>query len=153
MFAALIVERRNIAVEWRVQAAVQLHWSYPMAALAGCTILVVEDEPLVAIDIADSFRSVGAQVIIARTLEHAIREATAADLTAAVIDHAMHDGVTTSDVCAALKEREIPFIAYSGFTKLEGACADGELVHKPATPTMLLASLQGVLAQHQRRLN
>jgi DNA-binding response OmpR family regulator len=124
-----------------------------MAALAGCTILVVEDEPLVAIDIADSFRSVGAQVIIARTLEHAIREATAADLTAAVIDHAMHDGVTTSDVCAALKEREIPFIVYSGFTKLEGACADGELVHKPATPTMLLASLQGVLAQHQRRLN
>ncbi len=124
-----------------------------MAVLVGCTILVVEDEPLVALDIADAFRGAGAQLIIARTLRHAIEEATTADLTAAVIDHAMHDGVTTSDVCAALKERHIPFIVYSGFTKLEGACADGELVHKPATPTMLLASLQGVLAQHRRDIN
>jgi len=49
--------------------------------------------------------------------------------------------------------REIPFIVYSGFTKLEGARADGELVHKPAAPTMLLATLQGVLAQHRRGIN
>ena len=80
-------------------------------------------------------------------------EASTANITAAVIDHAMHDGMTTSDVCAALKERDIPFIVYSGFSKLEGACADGELVHKPATPAMLLASLQGVLAQHRRGIN
>jgi len=59
----------------------------------------------VALDIADAFRGAGAQVIIARTLKHAIEEATTADLTAAVIDHAMHDGVTTSDVCAALTTR------------------------------------------------
>jgi DNA-binding response OmpR family regulator len=119
-----------------------------MATLVGCTILVVEDEPLVALDIADAFKNAGAHVLIARTLELAIREAGAADVDAAVIDHAMHDGATTSDVCAALKERDIPFIVYSGFTKLEGACAEGELVHKPATPETLLATLQGVLAQH-----
>jgi DNA-binding response OmpR family regulator len=124
-----------------------------MPTLHGCRVLVVEDEPLVALDIADALKSAGADVVIARTLKDAVYEAMASTLTAAVIDHAMHDGVTTSDVCAALKERDIPFIVYSGFTKLEGACADGELVHKPATPTMLLASLQGVLAQHRRGIN
>ena len=124
-----------------------------MAALAGCTVLVVEDEPLVALDIADAFKGAGAQVIVSRTLQDALRQAATANLTAAVIDHALHDGVTTSDVCAQLKERDIPFIVYSGFSKLEGACAEGELVHKPASPEMLLATLQGVLAQQRRGIN
>jgi hypothetical protein len=80
-------------------------------------------------------------------------QAETGHLTAAVIDHALHDGSTTSEVCAKLKERDIPFIVYSGFSKLEGACADGELVHKPASPTLLLATLQGVLADHRRGIN
>ena len=124
-----------------------------MAALAGCTVLVVEDEPLVALDIADAFKAAGAQVIISRTLQDALHQAATANLSAAVIDHALHDGVTTSDVCAQLKERDIPFIVYSGFSKLEGACAEGKLVHKPASPEMLLATLQGVLANQQRCIN
>jgi DNA-binding response OmpR family regulator len=118
-----------------------------MQTLAGHLLLVVEDEALVALDIADAFKSAGADVIIARTLEDAMQQAETWNFTAAVIDHALHDGVTTSDVCAKLKEREIPFIVYSGFSKLEGACADGELVHKPASPAMLVATLQGVLAE------
>lgn len=124
-----------------------------MAALAGCTILVVEDEPLVALDISDAFKKAGALIIIARTLKDGLYQAATADLTAAVIDHALHDGLTTSDICAQLKERDIPFIVYSGFSKLKGACADGKLVHKPATPEMLLAALQGVLAEQQRHIN
>ena len=124
-----------------------------MATLAGCTVLVVEDEPLVALDIADAFKGAGAQVIISRTLEDALHQAATANLSAAVIDHALHDGVTTSDVCAQLKERDIPFIVYSGFSKLEGACAEGKLIHKPASPEMLLATLQGVLANQQRSIN
>jgi DNA-binding response OmpR family regulator len=115
--------------------------------------LVVEDEPLVALDIADAFKGAGAEVLIARTLGDAMHQAETQDFTAAVIDHVLHDGLTTSDVCAKLKERNIPFIVYSGFSKLQGACADGELVHKPATPTMLLATLQAVLADHGGGIN
>jgi DNA-binding response OmpR family regulator len=124
-----------------------------MQTLAGCLLLIVEDEPLVALDIADVFKTTGAKVIIARTLQDAMHQAETGNLTAAVIDHALHDGSTTSEVCAKLKERDIPFIVYSGFSKLEGACADGELVHKPASPTLLLATLQGVLAEHRRGIN
>jgi len=71
---------------------------------------------LVALDIADAFKGAGAQVIISRILQDALHQAATANLSAAVIDHALHDGVTTSDVCAQLKERDIPFIVYSGFS-------------------------------------
>jgi len=121
--------------------------------LSGSTILVVEDEPLVALDIADCFKDAGAEVIIARTLQDAMAKSETPGLTAAVLDHALHDGITTSDVCAKLQELDIPFIVYSGYSKLEGACAVGELVQKPATPQMLLATLKGVLTDHRRDVN
>jgi CheY-like chemotaxis protein len=120
-------------------------------SLAGSLILVVEDEPLVALDVSDCFQQAGATTIISRTLEDALVKAELPDLTAAVIDHALHDGLTTSDVCAKLKERNVPFVIYSGYSKLEGECAIGMLVHKPTTPAILLAAMKGVLAQ--RRLS
>src|SRR5689334_6680938 len=123
------------------------------APLQGCIVLVVEDEPLIALDIAQSFENAGAEVVISRTLEDALEKAELPNLTAAVIDHALHDGLTTSDVCAKLKDRNVPFIVYSGFNKLEGACASGELVHKPATPQMLLTALRGVLSREGRPLH
>ena len=123
------------------------------ASLHGCVVLVVEDEPLIALDIAESFERAGAEIIIFRTLEDALEKVELPNLTAAVIDHALHDGLTTSDVCAKLKERNVPFIVYSGYNKLEGACASGELVHKPANPQMLVTTLQGVLAEHGRAIN
>ena len=125
-----------------------------MAELDGCLVLVVEDEPIIALHIADSFKKAGASVIIARTLEDATIKSECPGLAAAVIDHALHGGRTTSDVCARLKERNIPFVVYSGFSQLEGACASGELVHKPAHPYVLVSTLAGLLREHQGpRLN
>jgi DNA-binding response OmpR family regulator len=121
----------------------------PLWALAGHRVLVVEDELLVALDIADALKGAGAEVIVSRTIGDALSQAETQSLTAAVIDHVLYDGITTSDVCAKLKERKIPFIVYSGFSKLEGACADGELVHKPASPAMLLSTLLGVLEEQR----
>jgi DNA-binding response OmpR family regulator len=120
-----------------------------LASLHGCFVLVVEDEALIALDIAQGFRAAGAEVAISRTLEDAMKQADLPNLTAAVIDHALRDGLTTSDVCAKLKKRNVPFIVYSGYDELEGACASGELVRKPATPQMLVITLQGVLANHR----
>ncbi len=120
--------------------------------LKGCLVLIVEDEPLVAMDVADSFKTAGAEVVIAGTLVDALEKAELTGLTAAVIDHALRDGLT-SEVCAKLKARDIPFIVYSGYNKLEGACASGELVHKPASPQMLLTALRGVLRREGRPLH
>jgi DNA-binding response OmpR family regulator len=121
-----------------------------MAELHGCLVLVVEDEPMIALHIGETLKKAGASVVMARTLEDAMDKCEFPGLTAAVIDHALHGGLTTSDVCARLKERNVPFVVYSGFSKLEGACASGELVHKPANPHVLVATLAGVLRDQPR---
>jgi DNA-binding response OmpR family regulator len=113
--------------------------------LVGHTVLVVEDEPLVALDVADCLRDAGAQTLMARTVRDALGKAVSADFTAAVLDHGLSDG-DTSEVCETLKGRSIPFVVYSGYSKLEGPCSEGEMVNKPASPQFLVSKLVEVLA-------
>jgi DNA-binding response OmpR family regulator len=120
--------------------------------LDGRLVLVVEDEPLVALDVVQALEAAGARVITARTLATALRCAEEPDLSAAVLDHGLRD-TDTSDVCTKLKERNIPFVVYSGYTHIEGDCGDGELVQKPASPHLLVATLAGTLSNHRPRLN
>jgi DNA-binding response OmpR family regulator len=120
--------------------------------LHGCLVLVVEDEPLVALDVCQSLEAAGARLITARTLATALRCAEEPDLSAAVLDHGLRD-TDTSAVCTKLKERNIPFVVYSGYTRIEGDCSDGELVQKPASPHVLVATLAGTLQNRRLRLN
>ena len=112
--------------------------------LAGHSILLVEDEPLIAIDIRRSFEAAGARVVAERTLQRALVVVGDADLSAAVLDHALGDG-NTSPLCERLKERAIPFVLHSGFSILEGACNDGVVVDKPAHPEVLVTTIVGLL--------
>jgi hypothetical protein len=43
-----------------------------MSKLLGCEVLIVEDEPLIALELAESFRKVGADVTTASTLKQAV---------------------------------------------------------------------------------
>jgi DNA-binding response OmpR family regulator len=117
-----------------------------LGPLVGRLVLVVEDEPLVALDVADALKSAGATVVIARTRGDAVRQAEAEGLSAAVLDHALADG-DTSEVCESLEQRNIPFVIYSGYSKLKGPCSEGKLVHKPAHPQVLVSTLTGLLTQ------
>jgi DNA-binding response OmpR family regulator len=101
------------------------------ATLHGRSILVVEDEPFIAIDIAQSFEHTGAAMTTTNTLRHALLLAEHDGLSAAILDHALGDG-DSSELCARLKERGIPFMIYSGYEKLEGACKGAPHVNKPA---------------------
>jgi DNA-binding response OmpR family regulator len=91
------------------------------------------------------FAQCWAQTLMARTVRDAIGKAVSADFTAAVLDHGLSDG-DTSEVCETLKGRSIPFVVYSGYSKLEGPCSEGELVCKPASPQHLVSRLVEVLA-------
>jgi DNA-binding response OmpR family regulator len=117
----------------------------------GSLVLVVEDEALIGMDIPAAFREAGAQVLLARTLKQALAHAENDPLP--VIDHSLHYRVTTSDVCAALEKRHIPFIVYSGFDQIHGACAKGELVHKPASPALFVTTMRGALDEHRRQMH
>jgi DNA-binding response OmpR family regulator len=65
-------------------------------------------------------------------------------LSAAILDHALGDG-NSSELCASLKERGIPFMIYSGYEKLEGACKGAPHVNKPAEDDELVAAMENLL--------
>lgn len=116
------------------------------ASLMGRLILIAEDQPLIALEMVQGFEDAGARVIMASTLSDALRAVEDPHLSAAVLDHALSDG-NTSAVCERMKERNIPFVTYSGYDDLVGVCREGVHVNKPASMSVLIATVQGLLAK------
>ena len=81
---------------------------------SGLTVLIVKDEPLIALDIAATFEQTGATVTTTNSLEHAMILVDSDGLSGAVIDHSLADGESTQ-LRAKLVEQGIPFILHSGF--------------------------------------
>jgi DNA-binding response OmpR family regulator len=120
------------------------------ASLTGRLILIAEDEPLIAFEIMQGFEEEGARVIMARTLAEGLRAVEDPALSAAILDHALTDG-DTSEICARMKKRNIPFVTYSGYDDLVGVCREGVHVNKPASMSVLVATVKGLLAEHTQR--
>jgi CheY-like chemotaxis protein len=118
--------------------------------LAGRSILVVEDEPIIAMDVAQCLQAAGARVTAARSLKDALCKVEAPDLSAAVLDHGLHDG-DASQVCARLEQRNIPFVVYSGYTYVQGPCSEGKHVTKPVPPGALVHAVVDVLFRRGTR--
>jgi DNA-binding response OmpR family regulator len=113
-------------------------------ALRGRSILVVEDEPLIALDLGDCFRKAGASVLIAHRLADGLRMAGHPDLSAAVLDFGLSDGEGTA-LCERLKERGVPFVLHTGYTHVDEACRAGVVVPKPTTPDVLVSTVAQLL--------
>ena len=116
--------------------------------LKGATILVVEDEPLIAIDISMAFETVGAHLTTTNTLKHAKILVEHDGLSAAIVDHALPDGDSTS-LCTRLTERGVPFLIYSGYRTIDGACSDAPHVSKPASHEDLLDAMEALIRDHK----
>ena len=112
--------------------------------LDGHTILIVEDQPLIALDVAQALEDAGAKVRTTNTLKHAMILAEHDGLTGAILDHVLGDG-DSSGLCSRLKQRGIPFMIYSGFARIGGACQDVLHVTKPATEEQLVTAMAGLL--------
>ena len=112
--------------------------------LQGAHILVVEDQPLIALDISNAFEGTGAQITTTNSLSHAKILVEHDGLSAAILDHALPDGDSTS-LCTRLKERDIPFVMFSGYPSVGDACKDVPHLVKPATHTQLLDAVEALL--------
>jgi CheY-like chemotaxis protein len=102
-------------------------------SLTGRSILVVEDEPIIAMAISQALEESGAEVTTTNTLRHALLLAEHDGLSAAILDHSLGDG-SSSLLYARLKERGIPFLIYSGFERVEGACPGVPAYHQTSVP-------------------
>ena len=109
-------------------------------ALAGRSVLIVEDEPLIALDIIKAFEAAGAQVKAARTLAEAKCLVERDGLSAAVLDFGLADGDADA-LCDRLTERNIPFVLHSGYDHVGAASRSGIVIPKAANPTTLVDAL------------
>jgi DNA-binding response OmpR family regulator len=108
--------------------------------LKGRSILIVEDEPLIVMDITQAFEGTGAALTTTNSLHQAMVLVDHDGLSGAILDHSLGDG-DSSLLYARLKERGVPFLIYSGFEKVEGAC-DVPHISKPAAPGELVAAME-----------
>jgi hypothetical protein len=65
-------------------------------------------------------------------------------LAGAIMDHALADGDST-ELCARLTARGIPYVSYSGFDPVKGASPDAPFVSKPTSMNTLLGVLEKLL--------
>ena len=76
----------------------------------------------------------GANATMTTTVRHALILVEHDGLSGAIMDHALSDGDST-DLCARLKERGIPYVSYSGYEAVAGADPDAPHIMKPVTWT------------------
>ena len=113
--------------------------------LRGRSILVVENEFLIAMDIAKALEDAGAHATMTTTARHALILIKHDGLSGVIMDHGLSDGDST-EVCARLKARRIPYIRYSGYEPVPGADPDAPFIPKPASMDMLLSAMEKLLA-------
>jgi DNA-binding response OmpR family regulator len=114
------------------------------ATLVGQSVLVVEDEPLIALDIVEGLKGAGASVFTAHCLRDALALADHPDLSAAILDFGLSDG-DAAPVCERLNKRDIPFVLYSGCEHPDAAWHRSATLRKPATRSALVETLARLL--------
>lgn len=117
----------------------------PGAILHGRAVLVVEDEPLVALDIQAELELAGAgRVRIARTVDAALSALAGERFDLALLDGNLR-GEPVDAVARALRQGAVPFCFVSGYGRehLPPGFEEAPLIQKPFPP----ASLRQILSE------
>ena len=115
--------------------------------LAGKRILIVEDEPLIAIDLESAVVDQQGTVISApSTLAEAQRVAENEAFDGAILDLHLKEGLALP-VAESLLQRAIPFVIHSGHTDITTprAWPMVPIIGKPALPEHVIAILASII--------
>ena len=110
-------------------------------------ILIVEDNPMLALDLEELLVDAGFKVAaIAGKLEKALALIESGGFDAAVLD-ANLAGVSASPLASAMTARGLPFIVLSGYSseQLQGAFSGALLLQKPCRPTQIIQALNNIV--------
>ena len=115
-------------------------------SLFGCSILIVEDEPLIALDLHAALCAVGAGIIAATDAAEALRLIRRNEISAAVIDVKLGNR-DSLEVCQALFHRRVPFLFYTGHANddLLKAWPEVPVFAKPARTSEVVACIANLV--------
>ena len=114
-------------------------------------ILIVEDEPLLAMAMSEQLREAGFEIAgIAPVLAEAMRLLGLVECGAAILDCRLR-GESVEPLAIALSERDIPFLFYSGgnSTDVPERFRNTPLLVKPANRHDLITALTALLAANR----
>ena len=106
-------------------------------SLHGRTILIVQQNWMIATALATAFEARGAQALLAKNSLPDL--ANVPGLAAAVL------GSHSRDLCQQLQERGVPFVLYSGQTEVDHECSASAIIQKPAPPADIATRVEEML--------
>jgi PAS domain S-box-containing protein len=111
--------------------------------LAGQRFLVVEDEPLVALDIAADLENAGAEVVASTgSAKQALEIIESRELDAALLDGNLN-GRPVGEIAAALTRSNVPFLFVTGYGResLPQPFRNASVLSKPFSPQQLIEAV------------
>jgi len=118
-----------------------------MGTLGGHSILVVDDEPLIALGVTDALSDAGADVVTAHDLKAALAAAIKGSVSAAILD--VQIGASDcAPICAALRSQQVPFMFFTGSDNHDLLREWGSVptLAKPSGEAELVANVAALLA-------
>jgi PAS domain S-box-containing protein len=121
----------------------QPEWS----KIHGKRVIIIEDEPLVAMDAASGLTAVGCDVVgSAGTIDQARKLIASAECDAAILDVNLA-GEPIDELAAALTQKNVPFVFVTGYGRsvLPRGFRDGLMLNKPFSHDQLVAAVELLL--------
>jgi PAS domain S-box-containing protein len=121
----------------------------PKSLLSGRRFLIVEDESLIALDLAGTLEGAGAEIVgSVGTEREALQIIARTDFEGALLDVNLH-GRPVDAIAAALTQRRIPFAFVTGYGRdaLPHAFTHVKVLAKPFSPQQLLEMVKGLVPE------
>lgn len=119
------------------------------AFLAGARVLLVEDEPLIALELEQFLAACGAEIVgPAPTVRAALAALQAGRPDVAVLDLNLR-GEKSTPVARALKATGVPLVLATGYSRHQlddPVLLEAPLIPKPVNPRELVLVLSGLLS-------
>ena len=116
-------------------------------------IFLVEDEVIVAMDMADMLQEMGFEVVgPAVHLEEGEELARTAEIDAAFLDVNLGEHKTSKPIAQILRDRGIPFIFVTAYTpeQVTFRTSDERVLRKPVTSEDMLRTLRQLLPHYEQ---
>lgn len=107
-----------------------------------CHIMLLEDEPIILMDLEFAAEDAGFTAMPARTLEEGLALAKAAPIDVAILDVNLGGGKNCAPVAKIFEERGIPYLLHSGDLDRQNELVrnlNAELIPKPAPAELVIA--------------
>ena len=116
-----------------------------MRAFEDKTVLLVEDEPIVAMHTEDLLLDLGfTTVLVAGGVDRAFRTLAAAPVDVAVLDINLN-GQKSFPIAKHLAQRSIPFLFATGYSDQETPFFDAVMINKPFNSEALESGMRTIL--------